>query len=393
MVKRPLLSLVMIVKDEASNIKVTLESVKQYVDRWTIVDTGSTDGTQKIVQEVMNGVPGQFIEEPFVDFATTRNFALDEDARQRHGRAIFTLFLGGDEVLSGGQQLRKELERRRDASDGAYCVAMRSTNKRWPYPRVLRTDAKWRYKGVVHEVPMSPGEDLRDVPPVLAGVEITHTPSDPERRVRRLREYDLPKLLVIAEDQSRSLVDRARAIFFLAETHANLAAWCGEDLGSPRYTHYLAAMSYYFRYALIVESEATSDEEKRKAIEAYFMYFHVADKAGIYGSQEILPRVQALVQAWPDAPGPWYLVAEHAARLDPQQGLSFAVKAAEVARRAKEERPADVVDDRFEWSALVIATDCARRLEQNDKARVIAQRALDRGAPKEMLEAILEGGK
>lgn len=395
---RPLLSLVGILKDEATNIRATLESVRPFIDRWTIIDTGSEDGTQAIIREVMAGVPGRLFEEGFVDFATTRNRVLDADAYHAPGtleqkpieeRPIFTLMIGGDETLSGGEALRAELEKRRGDADGAYCVTMRSTNKRWPYPRVLRTDAGWRYKGVVHEVPMAPGTDLRDVPAVLPGVEILHAPSDPERRARRLREYDLPRLQALAEDASRSLVDRARALFFLAETHANLASWSSEDPGSPRYTHHLASMSYYFRYAMIVEAEAQTDDEKRKAVEAYFMYFHVADKAGIYGSQEILPRLQALVQAWPDAPGPWYLMADHAARLDPQQGLSFAVKAAEVARRAAEERPEDVVDDRFEWLSLAIAADCAKRLKQDDKARLIARRAVDRGAPEKMLEEIL----
>ena len=36
----------MIVKDEAATIQTTLASVRDHTDDWTIVDTGSTDGTQ-----------------------------------------------------------------------------------------------------------------------------------------------------------------------------------------------------------------------------------------------------------------------------------------------------------------------------------------------------------
>ena len=36
----------MIVKDEAATIKTTLASMREHIDDWTIVDTGSTDGTQ-----------------------------------------------------------------------------------------------------------------------------------------------------------------------------------------------------------------------------------------------------------------------------------------------------------------------------------------------------------
>ncbi|CAL5225380.1 g8186 [Coccomyxa viridis] len=40
------LGLVMIVKDEVATINITLGSMRDHIDDWTIVDTGSTDGTQ-----------------------------------------------------------------------------------------------------------------------------------------------------------------------------------------------------------------------------------------------------------------------------------------------------------------------------------------------------------
>lgn len=40
------LGLVMIVKDEVGTINITLGSIRDHVDDWTIVDTGSNDGTQ-----------------------------------------------------------------------------------------------------------------------------------------------------------------------------------------------------------------------------------------------------------------------------------------------------------------------------------------------------------
>lgn len=55
---RPLLALVMIVKDEAHTISSTLKAVKPFIDRFYILDTGSTDGTQKVISEVLSPVPG-----------------------------------------------------------------------------------------------------------------------------------------------------------------------------------------------------------------------------------------------------------------------------------------------------------------------------------------------
>ena len=67
----PLISLVMIVKNEAAILRETLERVRPIVDEWVIVDTGSTDGTQAIISEY-----GPVNELAFEDFVTTKNKAL-----------------------------------------------------------------------------------------------------------------------------------------------------------------------------------------------------------------------------------------------------------------------------------------------------------------------------
>jgi len=41
--------LVMIVKNEAHVIRRCLESVRPLIDTWLIIDTGSTDGTQRLL--------------------------------------------------------------------------------------------------------------------------------------------------------------------------------------------------------------------------------------------------------------------------------------------------------------------------------------------------------
>ena len=46
LVKQKALGLVMIVKNEVATINTTLGSMRDMIDYWTIVDTGSTDGTQ-----------------------------------------------------------------------------------------------------------------------------------------------------------------------------------------------------------------------------------------------------------------------------------------------------------------------------------------------------------
>ena len=96
------LGLTMIVKDEAGTMGETVRSAAPHIDYWTIMDTGSTDGTQEIVRGNLPDVPGQLIEKPFVDFATTRN-----DALKAHGaRTTYTFMPDADFEFENMWRLR-----------------------------------------------------------------------------------------------------------------------------------------------------------------------------------------------------------------------------------------------------------------------------------------------
>ena len=90
---KPLISLVMIVKNEAAILRETLERVRPIVDEWVIVDTGSTDDTHAIISEY-----GPVTELPFEDFVTTKNKALALATGE------YILFMDADERLLGGAE-------------------------------------------------------------------------------------------------------------------------------------------------------------------------------------------------------------------------------------------------------------------------------------------------
>jgi len=71
----------MIVRNEAHVIRRCLDSVMPLIDTWVIVDTGSTDGTQKIVREHLAAIPGELLERPWVNFAHNRTEAVVLAAR------------------------------------------------------------------------------------------------------------------------------------------------------------------------------------------------------------------------------------------------------------------------------------------------------------------------
>ena len=164
---RPLLELVMLVKNEAKSIVETINSVKDHVDRWTILDTGSTDGTQDLIRKTFRGVPGNLHQGEFVDFSTSRNRAL-----QLAGfRSIFTLMLSGDESIRDGAAMREFLEKHKDWSwttkkrkkgmkrrpqHEAYNMRIIFGSMVYDSTRIARTDAHWFYTGATHEYMTNP---------------------------------------------------------------------------------------------------------------------------------------------------------------------------------------------------------------------------------------------
>ena len=71
-------ALSMIVKDESQVILRCLRSVRPLIDYMLIVDTGSTDGTQQIIQNYLQDerLDGEVIDAPWRDFAYNRTMAL-----------------------------------------------------------------------------------------------------------------------------------------------------------------------------------------------------------------------------------------------------------------------------------------------------------------------------
>jgi len=207
-----LLTLSMIVKDEARTLARTLRSVKPFIDRWVIVDTGSTDDTRDLVRRELAGVPGDIHEAPFVDFETTRNLALDRCGTETE----FILWLDADDELAGGEALRSFLVRERDHESPdreAYLLRV-DTVVSFNSARVARSRAGWRFKGVVHEVLLHPQRP----PPVhkVPNASLQHHP-DPDaiQRSHVRRERDLALLeAALQRDPGDS-----RSAFYLAMTH------------------------------------------------------------------------------------------------------------------------------------------------------------------------------
>ncbi|HEY2809979.1 MAG TPA: glycosyltransferase [Rhabdochlamydiaceae bacterium] len=193
----------MIVKNESKVIKRCLDSVKSMIDYWVIVDTGSSDGTQKIIKKELKNIPGELYECPWKNFGENRSQAFN----LAKGKGDYILFMDADDVLEfqGEPQfpvLTKDL----------YCMWRGTKDFQYVKPQIAKGNLPWRWVGVTHEyldcsLPYT-SEILQDVKYVTLDDGAS--------------TYDSKKFLkniVVLEDGLKKEPDNHRYAFYLAESY------------------------------------------------------------------------------------------------------------------------------------------------------------------------------
>lgn len=136
----------MIVKNESPVISRCLESVKALIDYWVIVDTGSIDGTQKKIKEVLKSIPGELHERPWVDFAHNRNEAL----HYALGKTEYLLFMDADDYLTIEIDFKNI-----KLTDDIYIIEQKEKNEINYYSQyfilMIRNTMEYKWEGVLHE--------------------------------------------------------------------------------------------------------------------------------------------------------------------------------------------------------------------------------------------------
>lgn len=205
--KEKTLCLNMIVKDESEVIKRCLASVKDLIDYWVIVDTGSKDGTQKIIKDCLKGIPGKLYERPWVNFEHNRNEALE----LAKDKADYLLFIDADEELVFSSPLDKA-----GLDKDAYVIKI--VNESVVSARTLIINNRlpgWKWIGVLHEYLYNPhaktAETLTSVKN-LANRFDGQRSKDPQKYLKdaKLLEKELEK------DPTHS-----RYQFYLAQSYLN----------------------------------------------------------------------------------------------------------------------------------------------------------------------------
>lgn len=208
--------LAMIVKNEFHNMRRCLESVKDVINYWVICDTGSTDGTQQLIKDLMSewGIPGELHERPWVDFATNRSESL---ALARKNNTDYTLVIDADDYLefAGPKEILKNLKQ------DMYHMRIVHGGLTYFRPQIVRNDYEWKYVGVLHEYLDAP-KNVRLAPPVMLDTVIVRaSASDTRNGFSGAKKYLSDALVLekalLADDLDPGL--RTRYTFYQAQSY------------------------------------------------------------------------------------------------------------------------------------------------------------------------------
>lgn len=151
----PLLVVVLMIKNEEPVIRETLQPfVDAGIQDYFIFDTGSTDKTVEVTQEFFrkNNIKNAVIaQEPFIDFAASRNRALDLTEQSFPG-AKFMLMLDAEWYMHGAKELLQYCEEHKNnpAQSHFVRIIMNGTLD-FQTSRLIRCFTNTRFIGVVHE--------------------------------------------------------------------------------------------------------------------------------------------------------------------------------------------------------------------------------------------------
>jgi len=133
--------LVMIVKNEAKNLPRCFSTIKHIIDYWVIVDTGSTDNTQEVIQKELADIPGVLMERPWVNFGHNRS----ESLAFAKNRADYLLLCDADEQIIPTHNFDKS-----ELTLDQYHLRYNGSLD-YMVPYLIKSNLAWRFVGVTHE--------------------------------------------------------------------------------------------------------------------------------------------------------------------------------------------------------------------------------------------------
>lgn len=306
-VDAPLIVVVLMIKNEERSIQATLSSyVAGGIKHFLIFDTGSTDNTVRIVQDYFKQYPviASIQQEPFIDFAQSRNRAL-ELAESVFSTAVFFIMPDAEWHLQYPLELLQFCEQERDRTTPLYLLTIKMNSIEFTTARLFRVSERIRFQGVVHEAPVQIAHVKAPEPIYFQVLSTTHGIEKSKRRW----EQDL----VLLSNAFADNPDDPRTAFYLAQTYeclerleeayaayqhrAQLAGWDEENFIT------------YFRLGCLAEHLSRLQTGSQPTWETAMNYFL---QAFALRSHRIEPLVKIANHYWPSNAQTCYLFIKHA---------------------------------------------------------------------------------
>ena len=142
----PKVCLNMIVKNEAKNLPRLFNSIKNIVDDYVIIDTGSTDDTKDLIKKYWDNlnIKGHIEDIPFKNFGHNRTEALT--IAKKKSNSEYFLLLDADMIIIDNGFKKEELNNKE-------VVMLKQKNQfiEWYNTRIVKANIDIRCVGVTHE--------------------------------------------------------------------------------------------------------------------------------------------------------------------------------------------------------------------------------------------------
>lgn len=212
--KQKILELVMIVKNSGEILRKCLINNRQYIDHWTILDTGSVDNTCEIIKEELKDIPGNLYYSDFVDFSTTRNKSLELCSKT----CKYIIILDDSYMIHGGDHLLKFLKKSNNSCSSIIIGNLENNNLHNQYysKRIIKTSSNLMFKYRVHEeIDCEDTKYIEDKRIFINDVKI----QDHVIRSNKRYKNDIKMLLL---DFNEKYNNDEKIIYYLGMTYNNL---------------------------------------------------------------------------------------------------------------------------------------------------------------------------
>ena len=198
------------VKNGGPQFEQMLLDNMHFFDRWTILDTGSTDETLDIINRVLVGkMKGNLYQEPFINFKESRNRCLDLAGDS----CKFLTMLDDTYVIKG--DLRGFLnEVRGDQMSTSFTLYINSDDTTYGSNRIIKSKSGLRYIHRIHEV-ITDKENVNIVIPRDISLIDDRRFDYMEKRTMERKQLDLKLLFEEVEENPHD----PRAYYYLAQTY------------------------------------------------------------------------------------------------------------------------------------------------------------------------------